>query len=310
MKIYTNIAENISVHNAVVTVGTFDGVHRGHQVIISRVNQIAREIEGESVIITFFPHPQMILRPDEDIFVLNTEEEKIKLLSLHKIDNLIIIPFTPEFASISYINFIKNMLINKLHAKKLVIGHDHHFGKNREGMLLHLLDFGEKYNFEVEEIKVQKIDNIAVSSTKIRKALINGDVKTANSLLGYNYGIKGKVVFGNGIGKDIGFPTANIEIEDEHKLLPSFGAYAVEVEFENKKYNGMLSTGVRPTINGIKRVTEVNIFNFDKNIYSKYLNVYFIERLRDEIKFKGLADLKQQLTKDKENALKILGDKK
>ncbi|NTW31293.1 MAG: bifunctional riboflavin kinase/FAD synthetase [Bacteroidetes bacterium] len=306
MKIYKNIEQNINTRNAVVTVGTFDGVHIGHQVIISRLNEIAKEIGGESVVITFTPHPQIVLRPDENIFILNTEEEKIKLLNFYKIDHLIIMPFTPEFAAVSYIDFIKDVIIEKLHAKKLVIGHDHHFGKNREGMLLHLLEYGKKFNFEVEEIKVQKINEIAVSSTKIRKALTDGDIKTANNLLGYNYSIKAKVVHGNGIGQNIGFPTANMEIENEHKLLPPFGVYAVEVEFENKIYRGMLSTGVRPTINGTKRVTEVNIFNFDKNIYSKYLNVSFVERLRDEIKFKGLDELKKQLTEDKKNVLKIL----
>ena len=306
MKIYKNIDEISSVRNAVVTVGTFDGVHKGHQVIISRINQIANKIGGESVIVTFSPHPQIVLHPDKNIFVLNTQEEKIKLLNLHKINHLIIIPFTHEFASISYIDFIKNILINKLQAKKLVIGYDHHFGKNREGMLLHLLNYGKKYNFEVEEIKEQKFDNIAVSSTKIRKALFEGDIKSANNLLGYNYNINGKVVNGNKIGRDLGFPTANLEFDDKHKLLPAFGVYAVDVEFDNKKYGGMLSTGVRPTINGNNRVTEVNIFNFDKNIYSQNINVSFIERLRNEVKFDSLDDLKKQLINDKENALKIL----
>jgi len=310
LKVYRKIEDFAPIKNAVVTTGTFDGVHTGHRVIISRINQIAKEIGGESVIITFYPHPQLVLHPEEkNIFVLNTEEEKISLLENYGIDHLIIIPFTKEFAAISYLDFIKNILIDKLHVKRLVIGYDHHFGKGRKGSFQHLTDYGSKYGFEVEEISAQKIGNTEVSSTKIRKALLAGDILTANNYLGYEYLLKGCVVKGDHIGTSIGFPTANLEIADSNKLIPANGVYVVKVKFENKIYGGMMNIGMRPTVNGKKLAIEVNIFNFDKNIYSEFLNVYIIERLRDEIKFSGIGQLKEQLLVDKETAEKILSDK-
>jgi riboflavin kinase/FMN adenylyltransferase len=314
LKIYRKIEELVPISNAVATTGTFDGVHTGHNVIISRVKKISQEIKGESVIITFYPHPQLVLHPEEkNIFILNTEEEKIKLIEKYDIDHLIIIPFTKKFASISYTDFIKEILIDKLHVKKLVIGYDHHFGKDRKGTFRHLADYGSKFNFEVEEIEAQKIGETEVSSTKIRKALMAGDIRLANNYLGYEYFLSGKVVKGDNIGKTIGFPTANLEIADEYKLIPAQGAYAVEVEYlpagesgKNKKLSGMMNIGMRPTVNGSKLAIEVNIFNFDENIYSGNLSVYFIERLRDEIKFPGLDQLKEQLLRDKEKAESIL----
>ncbi|MFA5781402.1 MAG: bifunctional riboflavin kinase/FAD synthetase [Bacteroidales bacterium] len=309
MKVYRNIEDYAPVQNAVVTIGTFDGVHTGHKAIITRVKQIARETSGESVIITFHPHPQIVLHPGENIFVLNTDEEKINLLKGIGIDHLIIIPFTGEFASVSYLDFIKEVLIGKLHVRKLVIGYDHHFGKNREGDLRHLVNYGKQYHFEVDEIKAQKVDDVAVSSTKIRKALMGGDIRAANHFLGYPYFLSGKVVEGNNLGQSMEFPTANIDVKAPYKLIPANGAYAVEVEIKKEKFWGMLNIGMRPTINGSKRVIEVNIFNFNKNIYSAFLNVSFIEKLRDEIKFNGLEHLKEQLFKDRENAIKILDEK-
>lgn len=306
MKIYRNIEDYLPVQNAVVTTGTFDGVHTGHRAIITRIKQLSRETCGESIIITFHPHPQIVLHPGENIFVLNTDEEKINLLKKFEIDHLIIIPFTREFASVSYLDFIKGVLIGKLHVRKLVIGYDHRFGKNREGDLRHLVDYGKQYHFEVEKIKAQKVDKVAVSSTKIRKALMGGDIRAANHFLGYQYFLSGQVVEGDNLGRTIRFPTANIDVKAPYKLIPAHGAYAVEVEIEKEKFGGMLNIGMRPTINGSKRVIEVNIFNFDKNIYSAFLNVSFIEKLRDEIKFNGLEQLKEQLFKDRENAIKIL----
>ena len=311
MKVYKNIEDFIPIKNAVVTTGTFDGVHTGHRVIISRINKIAKEIGGESVIITFYPHPQLVLHPEEkNIFVLNTQEEKIKLLENCGIDYLIIIPFTKEFASISYLDFIKNILIDKLHVKRLVIGYDHHFGNERKGSLQHLMDYGSKYNFEVEQISAQKISDTEVSSTKIRRALLSGDITTANNYLGYEYFFRGCVVHGNHIGTSIGYPTANIEISEPYKLIPANGVYAVIVELDNLKYDGMMNIGMRPTINGKNVTIEINIFNFDKNIYSEFLNVYVIEKLRDEIKFSGLEKLKEQLLNDKKTAEKILSENK
>jgi riboflavin kinase/FMN adenylyltransferase len=307
VKVYRNIESFRPDANTVATIGTFDGVHTGHHVIISRVKQLSQEIQGESVIITFSPHPQLVLHPDEKgIYILSTDEEKIKLLEQHGIDHVIIMPFTKEFSSVTYLNFIKDVLINKLHVKKLVIGYDHHFGNNREGELRHLVDYGKQYHFEVEDIPAQKVDDIAVSSTKIRKALIAGDISAANKFLGYQYFFKGKIVKGEGIGKKLGFPTANIEITNSFKLVPAHGVYAVTIDYEEKIYKGMMDIGMRPTFNGIKPVIEVNIFNFDENIYNKSIIITVVERLRSDIKFPGEDQLKEQLSKDKINAERIL----
>jgi len=306
VKVYRNIEDYTPAQNAVVTIGTFDGVHTGHRAIIFRVKQIAGETGGESVIVTFQPHPQIVLHPEKNIFILNSNEEKITLLKELGIGHLIVIPFTGEFSTLPYIDFIKTILVDKLHVRVLVTGYDHHFGKNRKGNLQHLVEYGMQHHFEVEEIKAQKIKNIAVSSTNIRKALLAGDIRTANNFLGYPYFLNGQVVKGNDIGHTIGFPTANIDVKEPHKLIPAQGAYAVKVEVENKKYNGMLNIGMRPTITGNKQVIEVNIFNFNKNIYSAFLTVYFMKKLRDEIKFSGIEQMKEHLAKDKENALKCL----
>jgi riboflavin kinase / FMN adenylyltransferase len=219
---------------------------------------------------------------------------------------LIFIPFTPEFAATSYTDFIKNILIEKLHIKKLVIGYDHHFGKDRQGELKHLLDFGKQFNFWVEEISMQKIAEVAVSSTKIRKALLSGDIKSANNFLGYEYMLSGKVVKGDGIGRTLGYPTANIELDDPNKLIPAEGVYVVHVESGSERFGGMLSIGTRPTFNGIRLLIEVNIFNFDKNIYYENLCVRLIERFREEIKFGSIDKLKEQLLRDKEHSEKVL----
>jgi riboflavin kinase/FMN adenylyltransferase len=307
VKVYRNIEEFKPNANTIATIGTFDGVHTGHNVIISRVKQLSFEMKGESVIITFSPHPQLVLHPDEKgIYILTTDEEKIKLLEQHGIDHIIIMPFTKKISSVSYLNFIKDVLINTLHVKKLVIGYDHHFGNNREGELRHLVDYGKQYHFEVEDIPAQKVDDIAVSSTKIRKALMAGDMSAANKFLGYQYFFKGKVVKGEGIGRTLGFPTANIEIDHPFKLVPAHGVYAVLVDYKGKRYKGMMDIGMRPTFNGIKQVIEINIFNFDENIYYEFLNVTIVERLRSDIKFPGAEQLKEQLSKDKINTERIL----
>lgn len=300
MNIYRNIEDYTTVKNSVITVGVFDGVHRGHYEIISRVKQTALETGGESAIITFSPHPRQVLYPEEkNLFLLNTEEEKIKLLEKSGIDNLIIIPFTKEFAALSHSEFVRNILIGKFHVNKLVTGYDHHFGKGRQGEFQHLINYGRKYNFSVEKISAQTIGDLAVSSTKIRNALTEGDVVTANNYLGYLYPLYGRVVKGNGIGHSLGFPTANIETTNHDKLIPADGAYAVLAEYCNKQYEGMLNIGMRPTINGTARVSEVNIFDFGKQIYGEMLNILFVERLRGEIKFASVELLKKQLVKDR-----------
>jgi len=307
MKVYKDIESFTAVKNAVVTTGTFDGLHNGHRVIISRVKQLAKESKGQSVIVTFYPHPQIVLHPEEkNINVLTSQEEKIMLFEQLEIDHLIFIPFTPEFSKLSYTEFIKNILIDKLHVRKLVIGYDHHFGKDRQGELTHLQEYGKKFNFEVEEIGVQKVGEVAVSSTKIRKALLAGDVVKASKFLGYKYFLSGHVVKGESVGRTLGFPTANIEVSDPLKLIPGEGVYVVSVEIGTDHQVGMLSIGTRPTFNGVSQVIEVNIFNFNRNIYYEALSVHFIEKLRDEVKYDSVEELKEQLLRDKQESEKVL----
>jgi len=306
LKVYHSLEEFKKIDNAIVTTGTFDGVHIGHQAILSKLVEFAKTEKGESVLITFFPHPRMVLQKDLSIKLLNTVSEKIALLSKTGIDHLLIFPFTKEFSRMSSVDFVRDILVNTIGTKKLVIGYDHQFGRNREGSFKHLLEFGPVYGFEVEEISAQDIDNISVSSTKIRSALINnGDVKTVSKYLGNFYHLSGLVVSGKKLGSKIGFPTANIHIEEDYKLIPKDGVYAVSVEIDRKRYKGMLNIGLRPTINGKGRTIEVNIFDFDKEIYNLEIKLCFIDKLRDEQKFDSLDCLTKQLYIDKENTLEI-----
>ncbi len=307
MKVYTKIEDFKDVKNPVVTTGMFDGVHVGHQKIIARLKEVAKEQNGETVLLTFYPHPRMVLFPeDNELELLNTQKEKIELLEQFGIDHLIIYPFTKEFSRLTSVEFVRNILVNQIKTKRLVIGYNHHFGRNREGSFEHLKEFGPLYGFEVEEIPAQDIDNIEISSTKTRNALKAGDVKTANSFLGHPYSINGKVVEGLKLGRTIGYPTANIVVDDKYKLIPGDGIYAVKLKYNGNSLNGMLSIGNNPTVDGKGRSIEVHIFEFDENIYNKELTIYFIERLRDEIKFNNLEELKVQLVKDAENSHKIL----
>ena len=286
----------------VVTVGTFDGLHLGHQEIIKRMREIAREINGETVVITFDPHPRHVLHEDsKGLKFINTRERKFKLLEGFGIDHLIVIPFTKDFAKNSPEDFIREFLMKKIKMKKLVIGYDHHFGNQREGNFEKLNELGEKYGFDVEEISALYVDKTAVSSTKIRNALIDGEIKLANTMLGYDYSITGIVVVGNKIGRTIGFPTANIEIEDKYKLIAAGGVYACKIEYKGRIFSGMGNIGTRPTIGINGLVTEVHIFNFDKEIYGEEIRIIFLDRIRDEKKFAGLEELKVQLGKDRAN---------
>jgi len=298
-----------NVKNPVVTTGTFDGVHLGHQKIISRLKDVARENNGETVLLTFFPHPRMVLFPeDNDLKLISTQDEKIELLEKYGIDHLIIHPFTKEFSRLTSIEFVRNILVNSIKTKRLVIGYNHHFGRNREGSFEHLKEYGPLYGFEVEEIPAKDIDSIEISSTKIRHALQEGDVKTANSYLGHDFSITGRVVDGKKIGREIGYPTANIFVEDKYKIIPADGVYAVKVRHDNSFYGGMLNIGNNPTVNGKHKTIEVNIFDFNKDIYEENATIYFIERLRDEVKFNGLEELKDQLAIDKIDSLRILSN--
>lgn len=271
-----------------------------------RLKELAVKNGGETVLLTFFPHPRMVLFPDYKPLLLNTLEEKTALLEKAGIDHLIIHPFNREFSMLSSGEFISDILVNAIHTKKLVIGYNHHFGKNREGSFDHLKEFGPIYGFDVEEIPAQEVEHTEVSSTKIRKALTEGDVETANSFLGYSYMISGTVVKGRMIGRSIDFPTANLQLNDPYKLIPADGVYAVRVKRGEIQLNGMLNIGMRPTVDGKARTIEVNILDFNADLYGETLTLEFVKRLRDEIKFDGIESLKQQLIKDREHTRKIL----
>lgn len=307
MKIYHGIDDFSPLRYAVVTSGTFDGVHLGHQKIFARLREIATRCGGETVVITFWPHPRLVLHPeDESLKLLNTFEEKADLLKDQGIQHLIRIPFTREFSQLSSEQFIREVLVNRIGTRKLVIGYDHHFGKNREGSFEQLKLNGPRYGFEVEEIPRQEVDHVAVSSTKIRKALDIGDIETANHFLGQPYRMTGRVVTGDKIGRTLGFPTANIEVESKYKLIPPDGIYAVTVTHGANSYGGMLYIGYRPTVDGKRRAIEVNIFDFDSDIYGDALIVHFHARIRDDETFPDLDSLKAKLEDDREKALKIL----
>lgn len=307
MKVFKNINEFVPIHNAVVTSGTFDGVHLGHQKILNRLDEVAKSIEGESVVITFHPHPRMVVSLDAaDLKLLSTIDEKIELLEKQGVNNLIIIPFTREFSELSSTEFIQKILIEKIGTKKLVIGYDHRFGRNREGGFDYLKANSGQYGFEIEEIPRQEIDTLTISSTKIRTALLDGDTHTANELLGRNYSFKGLVAKGRQLGRTIGFPTANVQVPETYKLIPGDGVYAVKVEVRDEYHLGMMNIGMRPTVNGIGRTQEVNIFDFDDDIYGEKIKVEIIDFIRKEQKFSGLDELKNQINLDKKSTLKIL----
>jgi riboflavin kinase/FMN adenylyltransferase len=307
VKIYYHITNFLPPTVPVVTTGTFDGVHQGHRQIIDRLKETARLSKGETVLLTFFPHPRMVLFPDRIIFLLNTQEEKIKLLEKAGIDHLIVQPFTREFSMLSSQEFITEILVNKLQTKKLIIGHDHHFGRNREGGFEHLHQYGPQYGFDVEEISAQEVEHVQVSSTRVRNALEQGDVRTAATYLGYQYTLSGTVIKGRQLGRTIGFPTANIQIDDPYKLVPADGVYAVRVERGNLHFSGMLNIGIRPTIDEqLSRTVEVHLINFSGDLYGENLRITFVDKLREEQKFDGLDHLRLQLEKDKQAALTTL----
>lgn len=310
MKVYHNISEFKPAKPSVVTIGTFDGVHKGHRKVIGQLKRSAASIQGESVILTFFPHPRMVLFPNTEQLLLTTGEEKISLLAELGIDHLIIHPFTREFSMLSSAEFIRTILVDGLHTKKLVIGYDHHFGKDREGSFENLKQSGPRYGFDVEEIPAQEADHIKVSSTRIRNALSTGAVDVANNLLGYRYKLTGTVVKGQQLGRKLGYPTANIISTESFKLIPANGVYAVYVINAGKRYGGMMNIGVRPTVDGTHRTAEVNIFDFDADIYGEQLEVEFVKWVRGEQKFGGLEELKAQLAADKIAVNKILNEEK
>lgn len=309
MIVHTDIQKLPHFKNAVVTIGTFDGVHTGHQQIVQLMKTEAARANGETVIITFHPHPRKIVNPnDTSLFLLNTLDERIELLDKAGIDHLVIVPFTEDFANLSAEEYISDFLVKTFHPHSIIIGYDHHFGKGRKGNYKLLEEKSREYNFIVQEIPVHMLEELAISSTKIRQSLLNGDIESANACLGYSYFFSGKVVEGNKLGRTLGYPTANIQLNDPDKLVPGNGVYAVELQITNYKlqitnWKGMMNIGVRPTIDGTKRVIETNIFEFDKDIYGETIKVMLRKHLRDEQKFSGLDALKEQLAKDKKEAI-------
>ncbi|MCX6314204.1 MAG: bifunctional riboflavin kinase/FAD synthetase [Sphingobacteriales bacterium] len=312
MKVHTHINELPVFHKAVITIGSFDGVHCGHQQIIRQLKSEAAAIGGESVLISFHPHPKLIVaNAGHEINLLNTLEEKTDLLSRLGIDHLVVVPFTSEFANQSADDYIGNFLVANFHPHTIIIGHDHRFGNERKGDYQLLESRAKEYGYEVKEIPEHVLKNIGISSTKIRAALSQSAVDKANEFLGYAYFFSGKVIMGNQLGRTIGYPTANIEISDQHKLIPGNGVYAVEVEIPETKhatrvFKGMMNIGVRPTVGGTTRMIEVNIFDFDEMIYGEKLIITVLQQLRQEIKFNGLDALKAQLALDKAAAIAAL----
>lgn len=297
------------IHNAVVTIGTFDGVHFGHQKILKKVISLAEKKHGESVLVTFWPHPRFILRPDDDsLKLLTTFEEKAALMASVGIDHIVKIPFTKEFSQLTSEEFTRKVLVEKIGTKHLVIGYDHRFGKNREGGFEELKANESKYGFKVEEIPKQEIDDVSVSSTKIRNALLSGDISSANTYLGRHYSLSGTVVEGARLGRAIGFPTANLEIKEKYKLIPADGAYAVRAEVGGAVFKGMMNIGIRPTVDGTSRTIETHLFDFHQDIYGTQIKISCISRIREETKFMSLDDLKQQLIKDKAKVIGLLSD--
>ncbi len=302
MKIFHAFNDFASPKKTVITLGTFDGVHVGHKQIIDKLVKSAKLLGYESVILTFFPHPRMVLQGSTNIKLLNTIEEKSDLLEKSGVDNLLIHPFDEAFSNLSAEDFVKNILVGVFNIQKIIIGYDHRFGKNRAANIDDLIFFGKKYNFEVEEISSQEIDDVAVSSTKIRNALLNGNILTANEYLGYHYFITGKVVHGKKNGKAIGFPTANIEIAENYKLIPQNGVYIVQSVIYEKLVFGMMNIGYNPTLNGEKQTIEVHFFDFDTDIYDQKISISILERIRSEKKFDSLEHLKLQLANDEQTA--------
>ena len=287
----------------VTTIGTFDGIHIGHQKILKQVVKLAKKQGLEPAVLTSFPHPRMVLQKDDSIKLLNTIDERTDLLKSFGIKDVIVKTFTKEFANLSAKDYVKHILVDELNTKQVVIGYDHHFGKNRSANIKDLKEFAELYDFKVEEISAQDIEDVTVSSTKIRNALDKGEVALANSFLGYNYFITGTVVKGKGLGRTIEFPTANIHIKESYKLIPSDGVYVVKSKIEGKTIYGMMNIGTNPTVGGKVRSIEVHFFNYNKDIYNNKLKIEFLKRLRSEQKFKSLEALKNQLRKDEKSAL-------
>jgi riboflavin kinase/FMN adenylyltransferase len=291
-----------------ITIGTFDGVHIGHRQILERLINNAKHANLNSVLVTFFPHPRMVLQKESNLKLLNTLDEKIEILESLGLDYVIVHPFTKEFSRLSAIEFVRDILVNQLKAKRIIIGYDHRFGRNRNANINDLITFGNTLDFEVEEISAQEVDEVSVSSTKIRTALEEADIATANSYLGYAFMLTGIVKKGKGLGRQLGFPTANIKIKEPYKLIPKNGVYVVRSLIEGKTYHGMMNIGFNPTVEGKEKSIEVHFFDLNQDLYDKKIKVELLHHLRDEHKFDSVEDLKQQLAKDRKASLALIAD--
>ena len=307
MKVFTTISDYPSENKSIVTIGTFDGVHLGHRVILKRMKEIAKKTKGKSVLLTFSPHPRHVLHKDnQDMKLITTLQEKQDLINQAGLDNLVIHEFTKKFSRIKPVNFVRDILVEQLNVHTLVIGYDHHFGRNREGSIQELTTLADLYDFNIEKIDPQYFEDVTVSSSKIRKLIEKGEMVKAKQYLGYEFMLNGKVIKGNSLGKTINFPTANIVVENKWKILPADGVYAVKIVLEAKEYKGMMNIGQKPTVDGNGISLEVNIFDFNQDIYGKGIEIRFVKRIRDERKFEDLQALKKQLLIDKNKAIQIL----
>lgn len=298
MNEYKSAASYTNKRPSVVTIGTFDGVHIGHKAILQKLVATAQKDNLDSVLLTFFPHPRMVLQKDANIKLINTLSEKKELLQQIGLDHLIIHPFTQSFSRLTAVEYVRDILVNKLNAKKIIIGYDHRFGRNRNADITDLKEFGKTYGFEVEEITAQELDDVAVSSTKIRKALNVGDIETANSYLGYPFMVSGTVVKGKAIGRTIDFPTANLQLEETHKLIPKDGVYVVQAAIQNKIIYGITSVGTNPTVGGKDKTIETYFLDFNEDLYDQPLKIEFITHIRDEETFNSVEALKAAIQKD------------
>ena len=306
MKIYRSIEDYDEDKRSVVTIGTFDGIHLGHQKILSRLIKSSKNKDLNSVVLTFFPHPRIILNKYNEVKMIDTLDEKIIHLNEIGIDSLVIHPFNKSFSLLSANQFIKDFLVDKLKIKHIIIGYDHRFGKGREASVTDLKNYADDYDFTVEEIKAQEIEKITVSSTKIRNSINQGDIKTTEKYLGRSFNLTGKIVKGDGLGKKINYPTANIFIEETYKIIPKDGVYLVETIIEDKLFNGMMNIGHRPTIGTNVKSIEVHLFNFNEDIYGQVISIKMISKIRDEKKFSSIQALKEQLVKDENYCLKLI----
>ncbi|EID75934.1 bifunctional riboflavin kinase/FAD synthetase [Imtechella halotolerans] len=306
MKKITDIQTFVPEACSVVTIGTFDGVHVGHRKIIDRIVTAAKTHQYRSTIFTFFPHPRMVLQQDNSLKLINTLEEKIQILESYGIDQLVIHPFDKAFSRLTAEEFVSEMLVEKLHAKKIIIGYDHRFGRNRTATIDDLIDFGKQYHFDVEQIPAKEIDEVSVSSTKIRQALLQGDITTANVYLGYEFMLTGTVVKGKGLGRQLDFPTANIHIQENYKLIPKIGVYIVHAILYEKQVYGLMNIGFNPTVNGTEKTIEVYFLDFDADLYNQKIQVRIIDRIRDEEKFDSIETLKSHMQKDLSRSLPII----